>query len=65
MGNSEDAALAETAEQLLTDASTLVRGAAVWAVGRLDRARLARIAPALRAQECDPQVQDEWAAMLP
>jgi epoxyqueuosine reductase len=65
MGNSEDAALAETAEQLLTDASALVRGAAVWALGQLDRARLARLAPALRAQESDPHVQDEWATMLP
>jgi epoxyqueuosine reductase len=65
MGNSEEAALAQPAEQLLTDASALVRGAAVWALGRLDRARLARLAPALRAQECDPHVQDEWAAALP
>jgi epoxyqueuosine reductase len=64
MGNSQDAALAQPTEQLLTDASALVRGAAVWALGRLDRARLAHLAPALRAQESDPHVQDEWAAML-
>ena len=42
IGNSGDAALADEAERLLGDASPLVRGAAVWALGRLDRARLAR-----------------------
>ena len=37
IGNSGDAALADEAERLLDDASPLVRGAAVWALGRLDR----------------------------
>ena len=37
IGNSGDAALAGEAERLLGDASPLVRGAAVWALGRLDR----------------------------
>ncbi len=64
IGNSSDAALAQTAEQLLTDASAVVRGAAVWALGRLDRQRLARLAPSLRANEPDPLVQEEWTAML-
>src|SRR4029079_10666033 len=41
IGNSGDAALAGEAERLLSDASALVRGAAVWALGRLDAARLA------------------------
>ena len=35
IGNSGDAALAAEAERLLDDASPLVRGAAVWALGRL------------------------------
>jgi epoxyqueuosine reductase len=37
IGNSGDAALAGDAERLLDDPSPLVRGAAVWALGRLDR----------------------------
>ena len=37
IGNSGDSTLAAEAERLLDDASPLVRGAAVWALGRLDR----------------------------
>ena len=44
IGNSGDPTLAGDAERLLDDASPLVRGAAVWALGRLDRGRLARCA---------------------
>jgi len=62
IGNSGDAALAEEAERLLEDASPLVRGAAVWALGRLDRTRLARVATARRATESDPDVAAEWDA---
>ncbi len=62
IGNSGDAALAEAAERLLADAAPLVRGAAVWALGRLDRARLARSAERHRAGETDPDVIDEWRA---
>ena len=40
IGNAGDAALAADAERLLDDASPLVRGAAVWALARLDPARL-------------------------
>ena len=40
IGNSGDAALAAEAERLLGDASPLVRGAAVWALARLDRGAL-------------------------
>ena len=36
IGNSGDRSLAPQAERLLADASPLVRGAAVWALGRLD-----------------------------
>ena len=63
IGNSGDAALAADAEARLADASPLVRGAAVWALGRLDRARLAALAQQ-RGAESDPAVQDEWAAAL-
>ncbi len=55
--------LAREAERLLDDASPLVRGAAVWALGQLDRERLVSLAPHRRS-ETDPAVEDEWAAML-
>src|SRR5204862_335555 len=63
IGNSGDAALASEAERLLADASPLVRGAAVWALGRLlSRERLAEIAAAERPRERDTLVDDEWTA---
>jgi epoxyqueuosine reductase len=64
IGNSGDAALAADAAWLLDDASPLVRGAAVWAIGRLDRARLTQCADRRRAVETDPDVIDEWAVAL-
>jgi epoxyqueuosine reductase len=60
IGNSGDAALARSAERLLTDPSPIVRGAAVWALGRLDPARLAALKPA-HAAESDPGVAEEWS----
>jgi hypothetical protein len=42
----------------------LVRAAAIWALGRLDRDRLTSIAPAYRSDETDALVQEEWVAML-
>jgi len=62
IGNSKDASLAGEAERLLGDASPLVRGAAVWALGRLDRVRLERCRAGHRATESDPEVIAEWAA---
>src|SRR5439155_26039434 len=64
IGNSGDAALAAEAERLLVDASPLVRGAAVWALGRLDRARLAALARARSSAEVDAAVQEELSAAL-
>jgi epoxyqueuosine reductase len=64
VGNSGDATLAGAAERLLDDASPLVRGAAVWALGRLDRARLGRCAARHRAGEPDPEVIAEWNASI-
>jgi epoxyqueuosine reductase len=63
IGNSGDAALAPEAERLLRDASPLVRGAAVWALGRLDPARLAALAGE-REPDSDPAVREEWSAAL-
>jgi epoxyqueuosine reductase len=62
IGNSADAKLGDEAERLLGDASPLVRGAAVWALGRLDRARLTRCAAKYRSAEADPDVIAEWSA---
>jgi epoxyqueuosine reductase len=59
IGNSGDVGLAHEAERLLPDASPLVRGAAVWALSRLDPARLAAHAT-LRSRETEPTVLDEW-----
>ncbi len=64
IGNSGDTTLAAAAEPLLADASPLVRGAAIWAMARLDRGRLAALAPTHRPHEPDPAVEDEWAAVL-
>ncbi len=62
IGNSGDANLAPEAERLLDDESPLVRGAAVWVLGRLDRDRLSRCAQTRR--DDDPKVSAEWAAAL-
>ena len=57
-----DAALADAARARLEDASALVRGAAVWALGRLlGPAALAALAP---APDPDPDVAAEWAYWL-
>jgi epoxyqueuosine reductase len=62
IGNSGDLTLADEAERLLDDASPLVRGAAVWALGRLDRARLEQCAQKYRTAETDAEVIGEWTA---
>ncbi len=62
IGNSADASLVEETERLLDDESPLVRGAAVWALGRLDRARLQACAVARGAAESDSEVVAEWTA---
>jgi epoxyqueuosine reductase len=63
IGNSDDASLAAEAKRLLGDPSPLVRGAAVWALGRLmsDEA-FDHLAAQYRAAEREPQVEEEWAA---
>jgi len=61
IGNSGDLALAAEAERLLDDASPLVRGAAVWALLRLDPQRLTALSEKL-ANESNQSVRDEWGA---
>ena len=63
IGNSGDGSLAAEAERLLDDESPLVRGAAIWALGRLDRDRLRRVEKR-RTREADPDLNAEWAAAL-
>jgi epoxyqueuosine reductase len=62
IGNAGDASLAPEAERLLDDASPLVRGAAIWALGRVDRALLALRSADRRASETDADVAAEWDA---
>jgi epoxyqueuosine reductase len=61
IGNSGDDALVEEAEQLLSDASPLVRGAAVWALAQLaDRKQFDALALNRRSEEADESVRYEW-----
>jgi epoxyqueuosine reductase len=62
IGNAGDATLASEAERLLDDPSPLVRGAAIWALGRLDRAQLDHWRTKMRASETDSGVVAEWDA---
>ena len=63
IGNSGDAELAVEAERLLSDASPLVRGAAVWALSRLlSREKLEVLSQ--RTRDPDPGVREEWDAAL-
>jgi epoxyqueuosine reductase len=64
IGNSGERALADEAERLLGDPSPLVRGAAVWALGRLAPERLDEFAATQRTSEADQTVIEEWAAAL-
>jgi len=65
IGNSGDTALAPEAIRLLDDSSALVRGAAVWALGRLLAAeQLVTLATQRRTQHDEPLVAEEWTAAL-
>jgi epoxyqueuosine reductase len=65
IGNSGSAALAPEAMRCLTDASPLVRGAAVWASGRLLDGAALRVAFArVSADETDDAVRAEWQNAL-
>jgi epoxyqueuosine reductase len=66
IGNSGDAGLAAEAVRLLHDPSPLVRGAAVWALGRLLPAgETASLAAARAPGEPDGEVRAEWDALHP
>ncbi|UPK27113.1 tRNA epoxyqueuosine(34) reductase QueG [Bradyrhizobium sp. 195] len=63
IGNSGDATLAEEARRLLDDASPLLRGAAVWALGQLmSREEFAEMKSSALSAESDATVCEEWRA---
>ena len=61
IGNSGLAELAIAAEQRLDEPDPQVRGAAVWALWRLDPGRAAALRPERLASEADGEVRTEWA----
>jgi epoxyqueuosine reductase len=62
IGNSGEGGLAGEAERLLSDASPLVRGAAVWALGQLvAHSQFDALAQDAIAAESDATVRAEWA----
>jgi epoxyqueuosine reductase len=64
IGNSGEVALAEEARRLLDDASPLVRGAAVWALGQLmPREEFDAAKSAAMDSEHDESVREEWRAV--
>ena len=60
IGNSGEAQLISSLLPLLQDEAPVVRGTAVWALGRLDAARFAEQKAALMDRETDPDVLAEW-----
>ena len=60
-GNSGADTLVEPVAALLGDESPVVRGAAVWALGRLDRGRFGLELEARVAGETDEMVKAEWS----
>jgi len=63
LGNAGDARAAPALERRLGDGAAIVRGAAVWALGRLSSARaFDALRATAAAGERDPDVRAEWAA---
>jgi epoxyqueuosine reductase len=61
-GNSGNTGLAGLVRVLMNDASPLVRGAAIWALARLEGEAALKKMSSLRAAETDETVLAEWAA---
>jgi epoxyqueuosine reductase len=64
IGNSGDTGFVPLVRARLEDPSPLVRGAAVWALGALDR-DAAEAARDVREGETDPTVLEEWHEIGP
>ena len=60
IGNSGDAGLVSSLLPLLQDAAPEVRGAAIWALARLDPDRFQAEKAARRDRETDPGTVAEW-----
>jgi epoxyqueuosine reductase len=61
IGNSNEPSLATEAQRLLTDASPLVRGAAVWALSQLlERSTFTTLASQVAPTEMDAIARAEW-----
>jgi len=65
IGNSGDGSLVPHVVARLDDSAAIVRGAAIWALGRLDPARAAAEARSRIAGELDDDVCAEWLALSP
>ena len=65
IGNSGDPALAASALRLLDDPAPVVRGAAAWALGRLDPLRWAAERDRRSKLEADEDVRAEWGLPSP
>jgi epoxyqueuosine reductase len=65
IGNSGDMELLPVVEGLLSDAAPVVRGAAVWALGRLAPQKFAARQRLAAEAEVDPTVRSEWTAEIP
>lgn len=63
IGNSGDPSLLKIVRERLSDPASLVRGAAVWALGRLARAEAILLSVQAQATETDPQVLQEWQSI--
>ena len=63
IGNSGDAELLPAVLARLDDPAAIVRGAAIWALSRLDRVRAIREASERMGREGDLDVLDEWTAL--
>jgi epoxyqueuosine reductase len=64
IGNSSDDALAPLAEARLGDDEPLIRGAAVWAVRRLQPEKAERLALDFLPRESDTAVRTEWTQTI-
>ncbi|GAO39726.1 hypothetical protein SCH01S_39_00110 [Sphingomonas changbaiensis NBRC 104936] len=64
-GNSGAAGLVETVRAHLDDPNPVVRGAAVWALGRLDEAMLGEERKSRLHEEPDEIVREEWLLASP
>jgi epoxyqueuosine reductase len=62
-GNSGRGTLVDRVESLLDDPAPVVRGAAVWALARLDPARARAAAASRLPAETDESVRAEWAGL--